>query len=279
MMLTGHVAVVTGASKGIGKHIALELGKMGAFVTLAARNLDLLTQVKTEIESYGSKAIAVLADVTNSKDIDNIFTETHKAFGPATIVVNNAGVLFPNPLMQADKSSLGRYWDTNVVPVVIASQHAMRHFEEHLQKGIFSGCMWVFNMSSAASIPLRQIGDERSLGYDISKTAVNAITYNFAGYANTVNRKQGEERVRVVGIAPYCFDTDMVSSLAASKGMSSTEMSTKLNPCQKLGDTDVIGKVLVRVVLRQLKWMNGQIFTVDGDETIEPIQANYFPTV
>src|SRR2546429_5548636 len=127
--LAGKVAVVTGASKGIGAGIAKHLAAEGAAVVVNyASSKEGADQVVDEISKRGGKAIAIQADVAKKKDIERLFAETRKAFGRLDILVNNAGVYQFAPLEDATESEFHREFNTNVLGLILATQEAVKHF-------------------------------------------------------------------------------------------------------------------------------------------------------
>src|SRR5437870_4316499 len=126
--LQGKVAVVTGASKGIGAGIAKHLAAEGAAVVVNyASSKESADRVVDEISKRGAKAIAVQADVAKKKDIERLFAETKKAFGKVDILVNNAGGYDFKRLEVVTESELHREFNTNVLGLVLATQEAVKH--------------------------------------------------------------------------------------------------------------------------------------------------------
>src|SRR3984893_1084994 len=127
--LTGKVAVVTGASKGIGAGIAKHLAAEGAAVVVNyASSKEGADKIVDEITKRGGKAIAIQGDVAKKKDIERLFAETKKAFGRLDVLVNNAGVYQFAPLEDATESEFHREFNTNVLGLILATQEAARHF-------------------------------------------------------------------------------------------------------------------------------------------------------
>src|ERR1700674_3815438 len=127
--LTGKVAVVTGASKGIGADIAKHLAAEGAAVVVNyASSKEGADQIVDEITKRGGKAIAIQGDVAKKKDIERLFAETKKAFGRLDVLVNNAGVYQFAPLEDATESEFHREFNTNVLGLILATQEAVKHF-------------------------------------------------------------------------------------------------------------------------------------------------------
>ena len=127
--LSGKVAVVTGASKGIGANIAKHLGAAGANVVVNyASSKEGADKVVDEITKRGGKAIAVQADVAKKKDIERLFAETKKSFGRLDVLVNNAGVYEFAPIEEVTEEAFPRQFNTNVLGLLLATQEALKHF-------------------------------------------------------------------------------------------------------------------------------------------------------
>src|SRR5262249_42517684 len=127
--LAGKVAVVTGASKGIGAGIAKALADAGAAVVVNyASSKEAADRVVGEITSKGGKAIAVQGDVSKAADVKRLFEETRKAFGSLDVLVNNAGVYDLRPLEEVTETEFHREFNTNVLGLILATQEAVKHF-------------------------------------------------------------------------------------------------------------------------------------------------------
>src|ERR1035441_2332019 len=129
LKLGGKVAVVTGASKGIGAAIAKQLAAEGAAVVVnyASSKTD-AEKVVAEIAGSGGKAIAVQADVAKQADIKRLFAQTKKAFGQLDVLVNNAGIYDSAPLGQITEEHFPRHFNLNVLGLILATQEALNHF-------------------------------------------------------------------------------------------------------------------------------------------------------
>lgn len=163
--LLGKVAIVTGASKGIGAACALELAREGASVVVNyATSKEGAMRVVDQITQNGGKAIAVQADIANITDIKKLFTETLKAFSKVDILVNNAGIYEAGPIEQVTLDQYNKMFNINVLGVLFASQEAVNHF------GASGGN--IINISSIAGM----LASPPYLVYNASKAAVDAIT-------------------------------------------------------------------------------------------------------
>src|SRR5882724_7974637 len=127
--LSGKVAVVTGASKGLGAEIARQLAAEGASVVVNySSSRSGADKVVSDIKSKGSKAIAVQADVSKAPDVQRLFAETKKAFGRLDVLVNNAGVFRFQPLEEVTEAEFHRQFDINVLGPLLTTREAVKHF-------------------------------------------------------------------------------------------------------------------------------------------------------
>ena len=190
--LTGKVAVVTGASKGIGAGIAKEFAAEGASVVVnyasAKQDAD---RVVDEISKVNGKAIAIQGNVAKKADVERLFAEAEKAFGQIDILVNNAGVYEFVPLQEVSEQQFHRMFDTNVLGMLLATQEALKHFN--------AGGASIINISSLAS----SLTPPTAVVYNATKGAVDAIT-------RTLAKELGPQRIRVNSINPGMVITDGV---------------------------------------------------------------------
>src|ERR1700719_2413438 len=167
--LAGKVAVVTGASKGIGAAIALHLAAEGAAVVVNyASSKEGADRVVAQIKGKGGRAIAVQADVAKPADIRRLFAEAKKAFGRLDVLVNNAGIYEFAPLEAVNPENFHKHFDLNVLGLLLSTQEAVKHF------GPSGGS--VINISSVVatmSLPTSSV-------YSASKAAVDAVTRTLA---------------------------------------------------------------------------------------------------
>src|SRR5438552_186716 len=167
--LTGKVAIVTGASKGIGAAIAKGLGAAGAAVVVNyASSKEGADRVVAEITGQGGKAIAVRADVAKQADVQRLFAETKKAFGRLDVLVNNAGIYEFAPLENVTAEHFHKLFDLNVLGLILASQEAVKHF------GPAGGS--IVNISSVVSTA----APPNASVYSATKAAVDAVTRSLA---------------------------------------------------------------------------------------------------
>lgn len=244
--LTGRVAVVTGASKGIGAQIAKRLAVEGASVVVnyASSKSD-ADEVVAAILKDGGKAIAVQADVAESAALKRLFEKAQDAFGRLDILVNNAGVFGFVPLEQVSEEDFRRQFDTNVLGTILAIREALAYF------GAAGGS--VINISSISSInPV-----PNSVVYSASKSAVDAVTKALA------NELAGR-KIRVNAIAPGMTMTEGLAGLGVDDGAAKS-IGAGL-PMGRIGKPGDIAEVAVFLASDRSAWVTGERITVSGGQ-------------
>jgi 3-oxoacyl-[acyl-carrier protein] reductase len=243
--LKGKVAVVTGASKGIGAGIARALGAEGASVVVNySSSKEGAERVVAEINDKGGKAIAVKGDVSKAADVQRLFAETKKTFGVVDVLVNNAGVYLFQPLEEVTEDEFHRQFNTNVLGSILATREAVKHF------GPSGGS--VINISSVASekaIPTASI-------YSATKSAVDALTRVLAA-------ELGPRKIRVNVIAPGGVETEGLHTL----GVMGTDFEKTMvaeTPLGRIGQPDDIARVAVFLASDQSSWLTGQRIAASG---------------
>jgi 3-oxoacyl-[acyl-carrier protein] reductase len=243
--LKGKVAIVTGASKGIGAGIARSLAKAGASVVVNyASSREGADKVVKDITGAGGKAIAVQGDVAKSDDVKRLFGVTKEAFGSVDILVNNAGVYQFDPLEQVTEAEFHRQFNTNVLGIVLSTQQALTQFG---QKG---GS--VINVSSIASV--------KSMGgtsvYSATKGAVDALTRSLAA-------ELAPRGIRVNTIAPGPVETEGTHA-AGVIGSDFEKQLVAATPLGRIGQPDDIGKVAVFLASEESAWLTGERISAAG---------------
>ena len=243
--LMGKVAVVTGASKGIGASIAKELAAAGASVVVNyASAKDDAERVVASIQQKGGKAVAVQGDVSKEADVKRLFVETKQAFGAVDVLVNNAGVYAFQPIEEVTEAEYRREFDINVLGPLLATKEAVAHFNG---KG---GS--VINVSSLASTK----GIPTSAVYSGTKGALDAVTRVLAA-------ELGPRNIRVNTIAPGGVETEGTRTL----GMIGSDMEKQFvaaTPLGRIGQPDDIGKIAVFLASDQSGWVTGERIVASG---------------
>ena len=243
--LKGKVAIVTGASKGIGAGIAKGLGAAGAAVVVNyASSKEGADRVVEEITGTGGKAIAVQGDVSKSADVRRLFEETKRAFGAPNVLVNNAGIYAFAPVENVTEDEFHREFNTNVLGSILTIQEAVKHF------GPDGGS--VINISSVASIS----APPNSVVYSASKGAVDSI-------ARVLGKELGARNIRVNTIAPGGVETEGVHS-AGIIGSDFEKQLVADTPMGRLGQPDDIARVAVFLASDDARWLTGERITASG---------------
>jgi 3-oxoacyl-[acyl-carrier protein] reductase len=243
--LTGKVAVVTGASKGIGAGIAKQLANEGAAVIVNyASSKEGADQVVDEISKGGGKAIAVQADVAKKTDIERLFAEAKKAFGRLDILVNNAGVYKFEPLEAVTEDEFHREFNTNVLGLILATQEAVKHF------GAEGGS--VINIGSSAT----DLTPPMSVIYTATKGAVDSITRVLA-------KEFGPKKIRVNSINPGGVETEGFHALGVSGSDFEKQMIAQ-TPLGRIGQPDDISPAAVFLASSESAWITGEVLHVTG---------------
>ncbi len=243
--LVGKVAVVTGASKGIGASIARELAAAGASVVVNyASAKDDAERIVASIQQKGGKAVAVQGDVSKEADVKRLFLETRQAFGPVDVLVNNAGVYAFAAIEDVTEAEYRREFDINVLGPLLATKEAVAHFNG---KG---GS--VINVSSVISTR----GFPQSSIYSGTKGALDSVTRALAV-------ELGPRNIRVNTIAPGAVETEGTHTI----GIVGSDMHKQLEattPLGRIGQPDDIGKIAVFLASEQSGWVTGERIVASG---------------
>jgi 3-oxoacyl-[acyl-carrier protein] reductase len=243
--MTGKVAIVTGASKGIGAGIAKGFGAAGASVVVNyASSKEGADRVVEEIARTGGKAIAVQADVSNASDVKRLFEETRKTFGSLDVLVNNAGVYHFEPLESVTEEEFHREFNTNVLGLILSTREAVKYF------GPQGGS--VINIGSVASTRTPPM----SVVYTATKAAVDAITRVLA-------KELGTKNIRVNSINPGGVETEGVHS-AGIIGSDFAKQIVADTPLGRFGQPEDIVPVAVFLASPQAGWLTGELLTASG---------------
>jgi 3-oxoacyl-[acyl-carrier protein] reductase len=243
--LTGKVAVVTGASKGIGASIAKHLAKEGAAVVVNyASSKQGADRVVAEITAQGGRAVAVQADVAKQADISRLFAEAKKAFGRLDILVNNAGIYEFAPLEAVTPEHFHKLFDLNVLGLLLTTQEAVKHL------GPQGGS--IINISSVVATA----APPATAVYSATKAAVDAVTKSLA-------KELGSRKIRVNSINPGMVETEGVhaAGIAESDFRRQVEAQT---PLGRIGQPQDIGPAAVFLASDESGWISGETLSIAG---------------
>jgi 3-oxoacyl-[acyl-carrier protein] reductase len=243
--LSGQVAVVTGASKGIGASIAVHLAAQGAAVAVNySSSKEGADRVVSEIVGNGGKAVAVQANLAKEADVKRLFEQTVKAFGPRLdILVNNAGVYEFLPLEQITPQHFHKMYDLNVLGLLLTTQEAVKHMPN-------GGT--VINISSIAS----RSGPATTSVYSGTKAAVDAITRALAA-------ELGPRKIRVNSLNPGMVETEGVRS-AGFHESDFRKFVESQTPLGRIGQPVDIAPAAVFLASSDSSWITGETFTIAG---------------
>ena len=243
--LAGKVAVVTGASKGIGAAIAKQLAAEGAAVVVNyASSKAGADQVVAEIAGQGGKALAVRANVAKKADIDRLFAETEKAFGALDVLVNNAGIYEFSPLEGVTEDHFHKQFNLNVLGLLLTTQEAVRHF------GAGGGS--IINISSSAST----LAPPNTSVYSATKGAVDTITRSLA-------KELGPRRIRVNAINPGMVITEGVQAAGLHESDFRKQLESQ-TPLGRIGQVQDIAPAAVFLASPDSAWITGETFIITG---------------
>ncbi|HXB67320.1 MAG TPA: glucose 1-dehydrogenase [Candidatus Acidoferrales bacterium] len=243
--LANKVAVVTGASKGIGAGIAKGLAAEGAAVVVNyATSKQDADRVVAEITGQGGKAVAVQGDVSKASDVQRLFAETKRAYGKLDVLVNNAGVYQFAALGDITEEQFHRQFNTNVLGLLLATQEALRLF------GPEGGS--VINIGSTAS----RLTPPATVVYTATKGAVDAVTQVLA-------KELGPKKIRVNSINPGMVETEGVRA-AGIIGSDFQKQLEAQTPLGRIAQPDDIAPVAVFLASADSGWLTGETVLASG---------------
>jgi 3-oxoacyl-[acyl-carrier protein] reductase len=243
--LHGKVAVVTGASKGIGASIAKHLADAGAAVVVNySSSKEGADRVVAEITGKGGKAVAVQADLSRPADIKRLFAETKKAFGRLDVLVNNAGAYEFVPLEAITPEHFHRQFNLNVLGLILATQEAVKHF------GDVGGS--IVNISSVVAT----LGLPSASVYSATKAAVDAVTRSLA-------KELGPRNIRINSINPGMVETEGLqgAGFAESDMRKQVEAQT---PLGRIGQPRDIAPAALFLASDDARWITGETLYISG---------------
>jgi 3-oxoacyl-[acyl-carrier protein] reductase len=243
--LAGKVAVVTGASKGIGAGIAKALAAEGASVVVdyASDNAG-ADRVVAEITKKGGKAVAVQGDVSKAADVKRLFAETKKSFGTIHVLVNNAGVYKFGALESITEEEFHRVFNLNVLGLLLTTQEAVKHF------GAEGGS--VINIGSG----ITRLTPPASAVYTATKAAVDSITH-------VLGKELAAKKIRVNSVNPG----GVVTEGTQSSGIIGSDFEKQMvaqTPLGRMGKPEDIAPIAVFLASADSAWMTGEILLASG---------------
>ncbi|MBX3438520.1 MAG: glucose 1-dehydrogenase [Planctomycetaceae bacterium] len=245
--LTGKVALVTGASKGIGAEIARRLAAEGAAVVVNYSSSQAAADhVVEDIVQAGGKAVAVQADVSKEADVLRLFAEAAQAFGRVDILVNNAGVYEFSPIEEMTEAQYRRMFDLNVLGLLFATREAVKQF------GRDGGN--IINIGSVAATSAPATGAV----YSATKAAVDTITMSLA-------KELGPRKIRVNSVNPGMVETEGTQAQGITESDWADQIASQ-TPLRRIGQPNDIAPVVAFVASDDAGWVTGQTLLVSGGD-------------
>ncbi len=244
--LKGKVAIVTGASKGIGAAIAKGLAEAGAAVAVNyASDKEGAERVVADIAATGGKAVAIRADMSKPADVARLFEEAAKALGAPNVLVNNAGIFDFGPVEAVTEAQFHRHFNINVLGTMLAVQQAIKHFP-----GEGGSIVNISSIASDSPVPNSSL-------YAASKGAIDTLTLALA-------KELGPRKIRVNAVAPGYTDTEgnqrigFVGSAAAETMIAATPLGARF------GRPEEIAPAVVFLASDDAAWLTGERLNASG---------------
>jgi NAD(P)-dependent dehydrogenase (short-subunit alcohol dehydrogenase family) len=249
--LSGKVALVTGASSGLGVHFARTLASAGASVAIAARRADRLASLQAELQKAGSKAAAVGLDVTSGESVSAAFDAAETALGAIDIVVNNAGISIVKPALDMPEEDWDAVVDTNLRGAWLVAQTAARRWVAAKRSGVI--------VNIASILGLRTIGQVAP--YNASKAGLIHLTRALA-------MEWARHNIRVNAICPGYIETEMNSDFWKTPG---GQRLIERIPQRRIGQPEHLDGALLLLASEAGTFMTGSVLTVDGGHTVSSL--------
>lgn len=246
--LLGKVAIVTGASSGLGRRFALTLAQAGAKVAVAARRGDRLIDLEREIEAFDGRAMPITLDVTDPESVRAAVAAAETELGPIGILVNNAGTVVAKPLLEHSIDDWDRVIDTNLRGVWLMAQEVAKHMVRLGHGGSIINLGSLLGLAATQQVP----------SYCASKAAVIHLTRAMA-------LELAPHNIRVNAIAPGYFESEMTHDFLASDA---GRAMVKRIPLRRTGAPGELDGVLLLLASDAGSYITGAVMTVDGGQSV-----------
>jgi NAD(P)-dependent dehydrogenase (short-subunit alcohol dehydrogenase family) len=246
--LTDKIAVITGASSGLGRHFAITLAKAGAKVAIAARRADRLKALAQEIEAFDGRAFPVALDVTSGASVKDAVAAAETELGPIGILVNNAGVTATAPLLDTDESAWDQVIDVDLRGAWLMAQEVARHMVRLGHGGSIVNIGSILGIRALAQVP----------AYGSAKAALHHLTRAMAV-------ELARHNIRVNAIAPGYIETDLNRQFLQSPA--GQTLLTR-NPQRRAGVPADLDGILLLLASDASMYLTGAVIPVDGGHSI-----------
>lgn len=249
--LQGSIALVTGASSGLGRHFANVLARAGATVAIAARRTELLDELAQGIEAQGGRAFAARMDVSSGESIRNAYEQIEAQVGVPDIIVNNSGIVITKPLLEQQEADWDAVVDINLKGAFLVATEGARRLRKHSRGGSIINVASILGFRNAGGLA----------PYAASKGGLAHLTRNMA-------LELARYDIRVNGIAPGYIDTDMNREyFSTAQG---AEMIKRI-PQRRLGRPEDLDGVLLLLASPASRYMTGTVIAVDGGHLVSTL--------
>lgn len=249
--LQGSVALVTGASSGLGRHFAGVLAKAGASVAIASRRIELLDELAARIERDGGRAFATRMDVSSSDSIREAYDRIEAQVGVADIIVNNSGIVITKPLLEQQEADWDAVVGTNLKGAFLVATEGARRLRKQARSGAIINVASILGFRNAGGVA----------PYAASKGGLAHLTRNMA-------LELARYDIRVNGIAPGYIDTEM--SREYFRTPQGAEMIKRI-PQRRLGKPEDLDGVLLLLAGPGSRYMTGSVIVVDGGHLVSTL--------
>ena len=249
--LGGQHALVTGASSGLGRHFAGTLAAAGARVSLGARREAALAETVAAVQARGGEAKAVALDVTQVESVERALDAAEQAFGPVTVLVNNAGVTATRPALDLDEAAWDQVVDTNLKGVWLMAQGAARRMVGHGTGGSIVNIASILGLRVAGAVA----------PYAVSKAGVVQLTKALA-------LEWARHRIRVNALAPGYVETELNADFIGSEA---GQALMKRVPQRRLGEARELDGPLLLLASAAGSYMTGSVVAVDGGHLVSSL--------
>ncbi len=249
--LQGQAALVTGASSGIGRHLAALLAAAGAKVALAARRADRLAEAAREIEAAGGRCLPIALDVTRSESVAAAVAAAESELGPLTILVNNAGVTVAKPVLQHTEEEWDYVLDTNLKGAWLMAREFAQHLVDRRRPGRIINIASVLGVRTIAWVP----------SYSAAKAGLIHLTHVLA-------MELARYGILVNAIAPGYVETDFNRDFLRSEAGKKLEARI---PLRRVGRPDDLDGAMLLLASPAGAYITGAVIAVDGGHAVAPI--------